>query len=299
MSFNVIYTVASFAVTIAALILIGVKFKKDDEKYYPLYIFLYYFISAFSFKINQFPIPIGFLICIFYFATRKNIKNKRAKQLSIALGIIMLILTSAIPYIHYSNLSKSKTISVSSLSTKSFSFTNEYEAALKSLGSEVSEGGSPTISSFSVEVDKSAVHCLHYTLNFYGNTYQSAEIIESANNEHEFYVYPMLKTKSSNSLLSSTGIGNISSLNVDAKSFFEKLDAVNIGKLIISAQYDNMFMLGKISADNNYIEPPADYYSIEGSSVKSIKYNGQTGVVLTCDLDSSKVKSYRHKEFFF
>lgn len=40
MIFNIIFAIASFAVTIAVLILIGVKFKKEDKKYYPLYIFL-------------------------------------------------------------------------------------------------------------------------------------------------------------------------------------------------------------------------------------------------------------------
>lgn len=282
MSFNIIYTVASFAVTIAALILIGVKFKKDDEKYFPLYIFLYYFISASKLIIVQFPVPLGLIICFLYLENHKTVKNRRAKQLSMILGLVMFILSSVVPYIHYSILSSPKIISVSSWNTKSFNFTKEYEAVLKSLGSEALEGGSPKTNLMEFEVDKNNnINKLYYCLVFPGNTYQSADIQELlGENGYMLYVYPKLKDQSSSSLLEGMGMtGNSNTPDIDAASFFKKLDTVGINKLKFSGASTNYFTLWNTLKNSNQ---QAEVYTIEGSSIKIAEDKGQTGNILIC-----------------
>jgi hypothetical protein len=81
------------------LIYIGVKFKTDGEANYPLYIFLYFIISAFKLSLQYIPIPLGFIICLIYFQSHPAMKNRRAKKLAMIVGIFAFVAGCFLPSI--------------------------------------------------------------------------------------------------------------------------------------------------------------------------------------------------------
>jgi hypothetical protein len=284
MNFNIIYTILSCAFFLVTLIFIGIKFKRDDERYYPLFVFLYYFIGAFKLNLFLIPIPLGFFICLIYLRGRPYTKNKQAKQAAIALGLLAFILGCVIPFVHVQILSHTRTINVTSWNASNFRFSDEYEATLRCLGSEATDGGPPTLTSFQVKVDKNNnITAFNYTLSFPGNTYQSVYVYALNTGNHSFIVRPQLKEQaaSNNQLISFIGSTNMSP-NANAKMFFNTLDALKIDKLKYTDVDENEFTLGKTLAYVYLQQQPAEVYLIEGNSFHLIEDKGQKGNILNC-----------------
>lgn len=184
---------------------------------------------------------------------------------------------------------------------QNFSFTKEYEAVLKSLGSGASQGNSTTINYIHFDVDKNNnISNLYYTLVFAGNTYKSVVVEESYKVGSYLHVIPELKDQSSSSLFNSMGTAGLNNTpNIDAKLFFEKLDTVTVDKLKFSGTNDNQFMLRSELTKNNYLQQQAEVYSIEESSAKRIEDNRQTGNILTCSTYDNKSNSYKTNNYLF
>jgi hypothetical protein len=279
MIFDIIYAIVSSAVFLAALIFIGVKLKEEVENFYPLFVFLYYFFGSFKLNLFLIPIPLGFIICLIYISNREGVKNKKAKKSILVLALIAFILSSAVPFSHSQMLARPRILKVSSWSADRFRFTDEYKMVLKSLGTEASNGGTPAINSFQVDLDKNNVMTgFEYYLSFYGNTYQSADV-QQVNNE--LYVYPTLKTQTNNSMFPIVGQTDLSPA-ANAEMFFDTLDNLTLDKLKYQDVDKNEFTLSKTLAYTYNPTKPAEVYIIDGNSLKLIKDEGQTGNILSC-----------------
>lgn len=79
------------------VVLIMIKAKSDEEEYYPLKMFGYYFLGAFQFIFNGAHIPLGFVIFILFL--RSPNKNAKAKRYAACVGVLALATALIIPSI--------------------------------------------------------------------------------------------------------------------------------------------------------------------------------------------------------
>jgi len=61
---------------------------KASSESLALHIFGYYFLSVINFSINQFPIPLGFIIAMFL-VNRTSVNNKDVKKVACYVGLIL------------------------------------------------------------------------------------------------------------------------------------------------------------------------------------------------------------------
>lgn len=80
--------------SILVLLLIGLKFKKEPEKFYIPNILLYYIAS--TLKVGSLNIPVGFLVCLFVII-RPSIKNRGVKIAAVTLGLCYFIISVFLP----------------------------------------------------------------------------------------------------------------------------------------------------------------------------------------------------------
>jgi hypothetical protein len=281
MLYNIIYPIVSIAVFFAGLIYFGIRYKQESEKYYPLFIFLYYFISTFKLSIMLIPIPLGFIICLIYMGSHPVMKNKRAKKAAVLLGFFAFILGCIVPFAHTQMLSRERIISVSNWSADNFSFENEYKSALSSLGYSSLNGDTPSITDFRTDIDKSNIITnFSYTLKFNNSEYQSVNVRSSNTDDHKLYIIPIANNQTNYALNTSFGSFNNAYICANASMFFGELDKVKLTKLKFDDTDENDFSLSHVLVSDP--DKTAEIYLIEGNSINQVVDKGQSGNILVC-----------------
>lgn len=295
MGFDMILGIVSTILFMAVLIFVGVKFKEEDEKYYPLFIFFYYLLATFRLTISPVSIPLGFVVCLIFIAFRMQAPNRRAKRAAVLLGFAVFLLNCIAPVAREQILTYQRTLSVENWSVRDFNFSREYAEVLNTLGFREPGEANPTVSSFDIQVDKNDnIQNLNFTLTLSDNTYQAVSVMSGAPTGHTLTIKPILKTEGDNQQLIST----IKTPNANARHFFQTLDKVTLEKMKYTDTDGNIFSLWTTLANGD--NQSAEVYKIEGDSFHQVANQGQSGNILVCGglVDSGDSNSTAKFKYF-
>ncbi|OPY59469.1 MAG: hypothetical protein A4E55_00212 [Pelotomaculum sp. PtaU1.Bin035] len=95
----------------------------ENEDFLFLKIIGYFFLGIVRFVFNGFPIPLGYLIFIFFIKPKKN---RRTKSLSVYLGIIVMVVSLLIPMISNLYFERERRVLVSEKNLNSINFYKEW-----------------------------------------------------------------------------------------------------------------------------------------------------------------------------
>lgn len=123
---SIIYTVI---LIVSSLFLV---WKKDEaESYFPLKIIGYFILGSFAFNFNQIPLPIGFIVYLFFFRPKLNVDVKRMASV---IGVLAFILVHWIlPFAIHEWESRPIVIEHELGSVYSMNFQDEYEQVKQEL----------------------------------------------------------------------------------------------------------------------------------------------------------------------
>lgn len=81
--------------TVYTILLIGIfifllRKKEENETYYPLKVIGYFILGSFAFKLNQIPLPLGFIVFFLFLRPTINAKSKRVSAI-VGLGAFFLV----------------------------------------------------------------------------------------------------------------------------------------------------------------------------------------------------------------
>jgi hypothetical protein len=89
------YTICILLVQLAFILFAYIKLKSEEENYIFIKIIGYSILGSFKLSLNNFPIPLGFIIYLMFLRPKINIKSK---QISALLGLVIFVFGIAIPY---------------------------------------------------------------------------------------------------------------------------------------------------------------------------------------------------------
>lgn len=128
---NTIIYFAGYVLFFALIVIIILKFKNEEENYYPVKIIGYTILGAFRFTFNHLHIPLGFLI--FLFAFRPN-KNNLGKRLAACLGLLILITSLAVPAANEAYFRRTRYVQPVSENIYNFDFKKQWDRVADVLG---------------------------------------------------------------------------------------------------------------------------------------------------------------------
>lgn len=111
------------AISIIILVLIFRK-REEDEKYLGWKLFGYCFLAAFTFRINNFPIPLGFLIYLLFIHPKVN---KVAKRRAVLLGLVFFLIGAGYPSVEKYSFERPREIAVASVNVYQLGFSEEWK----------------------------------------------------------------------------------------------------------------------------------------------------------------------------
>ena len=85
----------------------------------------YYLLGAFTFRLNEYALPVGFVVFLLFFRPAKNIK---AKQHSAYLGLAFYLLQLIVPYVEEYIYEYPREVAASSSNIYEVQFTNDWTA---------------------------------------------------------------------------------------------------------------------------------------------------------------------------
>lgn len=117
------FEVMVFAGMLLVLFIFHYKKGEEPESNFELKIIGYYLLGAFTFKINKYALPLGFLIFLFFF---RPVQNVKPKQISAYLGLVIYLMQLIIPAVGTYMYERPRTVAGSSSDIYVVSFTNDW-----------------------------------------------------------------------------------------------------------------------------------------------------------------------------
>ncbi|EST53163.1 hypothetical protein T458_20025 [Brevibacillus panacihumi W25] len=99
------------------------KKREENETNLGLKIIGYYLLGSFTFRMNEFPVPLGFLVFLFFF---RPIANRTAKHYSAYLGLAFFVLQLIIPAVQEYWYERPRDIAASSANMYQISFLQDW-----------------------------------------------------------------------------------------------------------------------------------------------------------------------------
>lgn len=117
------FEVMVFTGMLLVLFLFLYKKGEESESNFGLKIIGYYLLGAFTFRINEYALPLGFLVFLFFFRPTQNVKPK---QISAYLGLAIYLMQLIIPAVDTYMYERPRTVAGSSGNMYLVNFTNDW-----------------------------------------------------------------------------------------------------------------------------------------------------------------------------
>lgn len=122
---NYVFSLVPFSIVILGLVLIYRRLVSNrEEKNLVFKLVGYYLLGGFNFKINLFPLPLGFLANLLFF---RPIENSKAKKSAAILGLVAFILSLIIPTLADLYFERPRDVTVSSNNLYSLDFSRDWQ----------------------------------------------------------------------------------------------------------------------------------------------------------------------------
>lgn len=261
--------------TIIVIVLLVFIYKKREETESNLgfKIVGYYLLSAFTFRLNEFPLPLGFIVFLLFFRPTKNVKTKQSSAyLGLAIFIIQLIIPAVDEYIY----ERSREVAGASNNIFQVSFTKDWitikdqmeidpDARLENFKAEYEKNGQIIRLSYDL-VSRSEDGFIYYDIGF------SSETKEYTIRRHKVGDQWLQYDRS-----------------VFASRFFEVLDQAQVRNLPLKHSFEENILTSDGEMTSYAVEDRYKYL-IQGKEIKEIT-NDQLPIkgyyITSCGIDKT------------
>lgn len=203
--------VSLILICIVLVLMLIYRKRESEEAYLGMKVIGYYFLGSFTFNLNMFPIPLGYIIYLMFF---KPTQNSKVKKVAVNFGLIVFFASVIIPRVEASIYERDIKLSISSRKVNELNLYDDLQRIRERFDLIKFVG----LTDFTMAYDgEGNINYIDYTLKVNKNGENIKYYIRYGRNEiNDGYTIRRLKNENINEVFS-----------VEADTFLEKIDFIN------------------------------------------------------------------------